>query len=164
MRAIILLLFAMPCLADVPPIQPPRAEFLGPMPAVVLTPKAKPLPPVHPVQERNPLLRADTGWWARAHWTAAAFDYSTTGLANHSCLGLAGYPASYLASFCGERNPLAWPFIGHHSTPSWRLALGWAGESAAVSLIPNRKIRRITQVALIGTHVFFGARNLRRWH
>jgi hypothetical protein len=134
MRAIILLLFAMPCLADVPPIQPPRAEFLGPMPAVVLTPKAKPLPPVHPVQERNPLLRADTGWWARAHWTAAAFDYST------------------------------WPFIGHHSTPSWRLALGWAGESAAVSLIPNRKIRRITQVALIGTHVFFGARNLRRWH
>jgi len=107
----------------------------------------------------------DYGWLARAHWGSAAFDYSTTGLADRECLGLKGYPAGFpLAKYCGEQNPALWPLVGHHVNPPYRLALTFAGESAAVSLIPSRRLRHITQIGLIASHMFFGARNLRRWH
>jgi hypothetical protein len=59
MRGLALLLMAWPCFADVPPVQPPRPEFLGPMPAVVIAPKVESFPPVHPVQIQNPFLLAD---------------------------------------------------------------------------------------------------------
>ena len=106
----------------------------------------------------------DSGWLARAHWAATAFDNATTGLANAECLHFKGYSSSYLEHYCGEQNPLERPFIGYHHNPSWRLALDWAGESAAVSLIPNKKLRRVAQISLIGSHLFFGARNLKYWH
>src|SRR5882672_6779697 len=95
----------------------------------------------------------DAGRWAQAHWTSAAFDYSTTGYVVRECLSR--YPAQY----CGEENPVARAFIGRYPQP-WKLSLGFAAESAIVSLIPNRKVRRIVQIAAIGGHIFFGARNL----
>jgi hypothetical protein len=102
----------------------------------------------------------DTGWWARAHWTAAAFDYSTTGLANRECLDRFGM---FPNTTCREQDPLARPFIGRHPQP-WRLSLGFVAESAAVSFIPNKKVRRIVQVGLIASHLICGAKNLKTWH
>ncbi len=119
------------------------------------------------LKETKPVLkqsRFDSGWLARAHWAATAFDFSTTGHASETCHGLKGYPTGFLAHFCGEGDPLARPFIGYHSNPRWRLALVWAGESAEVSLIPNRKIRRAVQIGLIATHVACGIYNIHNWH
>lgn len=98
---------------------------------------------------------------AIAHWTAAAFDYSTTGNSISQCNSWYGvHPDT--ATLCRERNPLGRPFVGNGSRA--RLALGFAAESVGVSLIPNRKVRRIVQISLIGAHVWFGARNLKEWH
>jgi hypothetical protein len=93
----------------------------------------------------------DHGWLARTHWLAAAFDYATTGNVINEC------------PRCHEQDPLSRPFIGMHPQP-FRLAIGWTAECAAVSFIPNRRVRRIVQIGAIGAHVFFGARNLERWH
>src|SRR5260370_18765186 len=90
----------------------------------------------------------DAGWWARAHWTSAAFDYATTGNAIESCLSLK-------RQNCAERDPLARVFVGRYA-PRWRLAVGWASESALVIIIPDRKVRRIVQIAAFGVHTSFG--------
>jgi len=108
--------------------------------------------------------RFDSGWLARAHWASTAFDFSTTGHASETCHGLKAYSAEFLAHYCGEADPLARPFIGNHSNPRWRLALAWADESIAVSLIPNRKIRRAVQMGLIATHITCGVYNIHAWH
>ena len=93
----------------------------------------------------------DTGWWARIHWTAAALDDSTTGLWAHSCNG------------CTEANPLTRPLLGN-PPKTYRLALGWAGESLLVSRIPNKRVSRITQIGLIGAHLAAASWNLKHWH
>jgi hypothetical protein len=102
----------------------------------------------------------DKGWVARAFWTSAAFDYSTTGLASHICRDRYAVNSRY----CVENDPIARPFIGYHDNPSWRLALGWAAESAGVSMIRNKKARRVLQVSLIAGHLICGVNNLKHWH
>lgn len=97
--------------------------------------------------------RFDSSWWARAYWLSSAFDSATTGLAAQECRGLS----------CGERNPMERLLIGRRPEP-WRLAVGWAAESAVISLIPNRKLRRIAKVGGIGLSLSLGAHNLYRWH
>ncbi len=92
----------------------------------------------------------DSGWWARAHWRAAGLDYASTGLAAKEASGFY------------EKNPLARPFVGGGSPA--RLSAGFAAEAIGVSLIPNHKLRRIVQIAAIGLHTYYGARNLKRWH
>ena len=92
----------------------------------------------------------DTGWWARAHWTAAALDYSSTGLCVEQ-------------NACDEGNPAARVFISRHPQPS-RLAIAWAAESITVSSIPNKKLRRVVQIIATSGHVFFGTWNLTRYH
>jgi hypothetical protein len=97
------------------------------------------------------LPKVDTGWWARAHWVAAAYDSSSTGLMVAVC------------RTCYEANPVARWDLGRRPGAG-RLAMDWALESAGVSLIPNKKVRRVAQIALIGSHLYCGSRNFARWH
>lgn len=108
-------------------------------------------------------VKFDTSLVAKIHWASTGFDYATTGLFMHECHDLPGYPPGYLAHYCKEADPLARPALGRHPQ-DWRLALSFVGESAAVSSIPNKKIRRIVQISLITSHVVCGAWNLKNWH
>jgi hypothetical protein len=117
--------------------------------------------PSYPQKPENPRpkppvakkLHFDTGWWARAHWASAAYDEASTGFSTRAC----GNSPS-----CGERNPLARPIIrdGHNNA---RLALGFVLESAAVSSIPNKKVRRTVQVFAIAAHIYLGTKNIKTW-
>lgn len=150
--ALLLLFLALPCSAQSLPDAPvPSSDAVTEGGRIV------------PVQARIPDKRApihrlhfDSSWWAQAHWTTTAFDQATTGNANSECLARWG-----VNSTCREETD-AW-LVGRRPQ-AWRLGLGWAAESVAVSIIPNKKVRRIVQAGLIGSHVFFGARNLYRWH
>lgn len=114
-----------------------------------------------PVEKQK---RFDTGLWAGAHWTAAAFDYATTGNSVSECRNYYGaWPQLNSRTLCQERNPLARPFIGSNPGAT-RLAIGFAAESFAVSSIRNKKARRILQIGLIGVHAYMGVKNLKAWH
>jgi hypothetical protein len=135
--------------ADTPTISLVNPKFTAKQAEYIQSPTPKLFGKPNPVRK----ARFDSGWLARAHWTAAAFDWSTTGYANKECIG----------PTCRELDPVARVFMGTRPQP-WRLALGWAGESAGVSFIPNRRIRRIVQIGLIASHVACGVNNLRNWH
>jgi len=97
---------------------------------------------------RSPL---DTGWWTRLHIMAEVYDGVTTKLV--------------IPKYADEGDPISRAFIGTNASP-WRMVVFGALEVGSVSAIPNRKLRKLTQVALIGTHLFLASRNLRdylRW-
>jgi hypothetical protein len=116
--------------------------------------KADPLPdaPKPVLEPRRPLRwHLDTGWWTRAHATAAGFDGVTTALWVRNCTPHWS---------CFEADPVDRFFIGRHATP-WRMGLFGTGEVIGTALIPNKKVRRLVQIGLITAHVVCGARNLR---
>lgn len=96
-------------------------------------------------------LHFDYGRLAQAHWAATAFDSASTGTFVAAC------------RTCYEADPIARATLGRRPR-AWRLAMDWAGESAAVSLIANRRWRRVVQVVLIGVHLECGVHNFARWH
>jgi hypothetical protein len=145
-----LLLFAAPVYAIPDTTPQPKIKLTTETPSGYILPSGFG-GPAKPAARRR--ITFDTGWLARAHWTAAAFDEATTGMAVKAC---------GTASYCHERNPLARPLIGSGRNNA-RLAMGFALESAAVSFIPNRKLRRITQIAAIGLHIYFGTKNIKTW-
>lgn len=110
---------------------------------------------------RSPRPRFDTGWWTRATAIAVAADYSTTGLLVARCIDR-HVTWNYPVSWCNEGNPLARPLIGARP-PAWRLALAYPIEVGAIAAIPNKKLRRVVQVAAIGAHTFFAVRNYHRY-
>lgn len=93
----------------------------------------QPKPPVH-----RP--RIDTGWYTRIHAGAALYDGITS-------------RGRY------ERNPIVRPLVGTPVSLKKEVLFG-SVVVVGVSAIPNKRVRRITQVILIGTHLYFGSRNL----
>lgn len=114
---------------------------------------------VSAVRARRP--RFDTGWWTRAAAIAVAADYSTTGLLVGRCIDR-HVTWNYPVTWCNEENPIARPLIGARP-PAWRLALAYPIEVGAIAAIPNKKLRRVVQVAAIGAHTFFAVRNYHRY-
>lgn len=99
-----------------------------------------------------PLARAapptDIGWWTRCHALAISYDGATTGLVMHNC------------AYCTEKDPVTRPLIGRRAS-DWRMMVFGSGEVLGVAMIPNKKLRRVAQIGLIGIHLWEGSRNLR---
>lgn len=109
--------------------------------------------PAHMETHRR-AITLDTGWWTRAHALSAGFDGATTIMWQRACTDRA---------YCYERDPIARAALGPRPGTRRMLALG-SLEVAGVAMIPDRRVRRVTQVALIGVHVWAGAHNIKNWH
>lgn len=103
-----------------------------------------------PILQPKPVARArfDSGWWTRSLALASAYDGATTryGEGQHQ--------------YSQEANPVSRVFLGAHPAAP-RLALMGALETVGVGFIPNKKVRRIVQVGLIGAHIALGTKNLK---
>ena len=71
-----------------------------------------------------------------------------------------GYTTKITVPQLGEEgDPISRMFIGSRAS-RWRMAAFGTLEVGSVSAIPDRKLRRLTQAALIGLHVFAASKNL----
>ena len=118
--------------------------FAAPCYAIPDTPVAK-------EAARPPKMSFDTGWWTRSLALAAFYD----GKATRAVIGNCKWVGS------GEGNPVSRALIGR-CAQNWRMGVFGAAEVTGVALIPNRKLRRVVQISLIGAHIFCGTRNLVR--
>ena len=115
--------------------------------------------PLPPSAEGKPLAKPkrrffDTGWWTRAQAAAMVYDGASTSYWEHKC------PSSGVP-WCTERDPAARWLIG--ARPSvWRMGLVGSAIVAATAMIPNKKVRRLAQIAMIVMHIEEGTRNFAR--
>ena len=92
-------------------------------------------------------IHFDAGWFTRAHALSAGYDGATTALVMQN-------PRAR------EIDPIAKTFLGSRPGATRLIAFGGL-EVTATALIPNKKVRRIAQIALITTHIVCGTKNFR---
>jgi hypothetical protein len=124
------------------------------VPSLVLPSIPKVEPILEPSPEPKPKRKLiDTGWWTRAHAAAMMFDGASTLYWERTC--------HTIPEPCKERYPAVRWLVGSRP-PVWRMGLVGSAIVLATAMIPNKKVRRAAQIAMIVIHIEEGTRNFAR--